>query len=66
MKSIAIVLLLAVQPAGVHFADDAERAGLGFVLQHHPTAEEHQVEAMPGGVAAFDFDNYCYDDLYFL
>ncbi len=31
--------------------------GLPEVLQNAPTAEKHQIETMPGGVAIFDFDN---------
>ena len=31
--------------------------GLPAVLKNSPTAERHQIETMPGGVAIFDFDN---------
>jgi len=66
MKVFAVTLLLAMQPATVRFVDQAARAGVDFVVQNHPTPEKHQVETMPGGVAAFDFDGDGDDDLYFV
>ncbi|MFN7937144.1 MAG: CRTAC1 family protein [Bryobacteraceae bacterium] len=66
MRWIALALLFSFQPAAVRFSDEAERARLRFILQNHPTASKHQVEAMPGGVAAFDFDNDGWEDLYFV
>lgn len=27
----------------------------GMVLRHHATPEKHQIETMPGGVAALDY-----------
>jgi len=66
VKALVTVLFAMQASQPVRFINDAERAGLHFVLQNHPTPEKHQVEAMPGGVAAFDFDNDGYDDLYFV
>lgn len=37
----------------------------GHTLRNHETAEKHQIETMPGGVAAFDFDGDGWDDLFF-
>ena len=50
----------------IQFVDDVARAGLAFVLRNHATLEKHQVEAMPAGVAVFDFDNDGFEDLYFV
>jgi enediyne biosynthesis protein E4 len=36
------------------------------LLLHFATAEKHQIETMAGGVAAFDYDNDGWEDLYFL
>lgn len=47
------------------FEDRSGTSGIGVVLRHHPTAEKHQIETMPGGVAAFDFDNDGKVDLFF-
>ncbi len=60
---LAPVLVLAVVAgtasggaAEIRFVDVAGKAGLDFVLQHSPTPDKHLVEAMAGGVAAFDYD----------
>jgi hypothetical protein len=42
--------------APVSFGDISARSGIGSVLSNGATAEKHQIETMPGGVAAFDFD----------
>lgn len=34
-------------------------------LNHYETAEKHQIETMPGGVAVLDFDGDGWDDLFF-
>ncbi|MCS7026329.1 MAG: CRTAC1 family protein [Bryobacteraceae bacterium] len=34
-------------------------------LHHSPTPEKHQIETMPGGVAALDFDNDGWTDVFF-
>lgn len=41
----------------VSFAQIASSAGVQVKLQNSPTAEKHQIETMPGGVAAFDYNN---------
>lgn len=36
-----------------------------FVLENSPTAQKHMIEAVPGGVAAFDADSDGLTDIYF-
>jgi len=52
-------------PAPILFKDVADSGGLDFVLHHHPTADKHLIETMPGGVAVFDYDNDGLVDIYF-
>ncbi len=47
------------------FQDVASQGGLGFRLEHSPTAEKHQIETMPGGVAVLDYDRDGFMDIYF-
>jgi tetratricopeptide (TPR) repeat protein len=47
------------------FVDIAATAGLSFRLQHSPTAQKHQIETMPGGVAVLDYDRDGLMDIYF-
>lgn len=37
----------------------------GHTLRHYETAEKHQIETMPGGVAVLDFDSDGWEDLFF-
>ena len=39
--------------------------GLPFVLENSPTPRKHMIETMPGGVAAFDFNNDGRPDIFF-
>ncbi len=39
--------------------------GLPFVLENSPTPRKHMIETMPGGVAAFDFNNDGKPDIFF-
>jgi hypothetical protein len=67
--TIAGAFAWAMQPPKapeIQFVEDAAHAGLAFVLRNHATPEKHQVEAMPAGVAVFDFDNDGFEDLYFV
>lgn len=47
------------------FVDIAATAGVTFRLQHSPTAQKHQIETMPGGVAVLDYDRDGMMDIYF-
>ncbi|PYT74376.1 MAG: hypothetical protein DMG39_03435 [Acidobacteria bacterium] len=38
---------------------------MDFVLQNHPTPRKHMIETMPGGVAAFDYNNDARLDIFF-
>jgi hypothetical protein len=49
----------------ISFQDVARDAGLNFVLENCPTPEKHMIETMPGGVAAFDYDNDGKVDIFF-
>jgi len=53
----------AVPPAT--FRNIAKAAGIDFVLQQHPTPQKHLIETVPGGVAAFDYNNDGRVDLFF-
>ena len=55
----------ATAPAPIRFEEIASKAGLTFQLRNGAAGRFHQVELMPGGVAAFDFDNDACTDLYF-
>ncbi len=62
------LLLVSVvqQSAGqIRFSDIAQEAGLDFVLESLPTAEKRMIEAVPGGIAAFDADADGWIDIYF-
>ncbi|MBM3727475.1 MAG: tetratricopeptide repeat protein [Acidobacteria bacterium] len=50
---------------GVRFTDVAAEAGIRFRVDHRPTPERRLPETMPGGVAAFDYDNDGRMDLLF-
>ncbi|PYV23132.1 MAG: hypothetical protein DMG24_14775, partial [Acidobacteria bacterium] len=52
-------------PAPIRFRDVARNAGLRFILENHPTPQKHLIETMPGGVAAFDYNNDGLPDIYF-
>ena len=51
--------------SGIHFRDASETSGLDFVLEHNPTPRKHLIEAMAGGVAAFDADGDGLADIFF-
>jgi len=51
--------------AQIRFEEIAKKAGLDFRLKNSASGRFHQVELMPGGVAAFDFDNDGCMDLFF-
>jgi len=49
----------------IRFREVARHAGLDFVLQNNPTPQKHMIETMPGGVAAFDYNNDGRVDIFF-
>ena len=49
----------------IRFRDIAQSAGIHFVLENHPTPNKYLIETMPGGIAAFDYDNDGRTDIYF-
>jgi enediyne biosynthesis protein E4 len=57
--------LVGASGVAVTLRNVAQSAGVRFVLQHHPTPENHLIESVPGGVAAFDYDGDGRVDLFF-
>jgi enediyne biosynthesis protein E4 len=49
----------------IRFREIAQQAGLEFVLQNNPTPRKHMIETMPGGIAAFDYNNDGLTDIFF-
>jgi hypothetical protein len=49
----------------IRFREIAQSAGIDFVLQNNPTPRKHMIETMPGGVAAFDYNNDGRTDIFF-
>ncbi len=61
-----LVLLTAIVAFGqIRFRDVASEAGLEFVLESGPTPRKPMIEAVAGGVAAFDADGDGLIDIYF-
>jgi Flp pilus assembly protein TadD len=50
----------------IRFRNVAEQARLDFVLSNDASPRKYQVETMSGGVAAFDYDNDGWTDVYFV
>ena len=66
----AVALGLRFGPAAadtrpITLRDAAASSGIEFRLEHHPTPDKHLIETMPGGIAAFDYNNDGRTDLYF-
>lgn len=61
---VAIVALPAAH-GQIRFRDVAAQSGLRFVLENSPTPRKRMVEAVPGGVAAFDADSDGLVDIFF-
>lgn len=51
--------------APIQFNDVAQQANLNFTLDNEPTAQKYMIEAVPGGVAVFDYDGDGRPDIYF-
>ena len=49
----------------IRFREVSQSAGLDFALQNNPTPRKHMIETMPGGVAAFDYNNDGLTDIFF-
>jgi hypothetical protein len=49
----------------VRLRNIADAAGVHFVHQHSPTADKHYVEAVPGGLAVFDYNGDGRPDIFF-
>ena len=66
MKSLFALLLLSlpVTPQ-IRFQDVTERSGIRFTLANGATGGFHQIELMPGGVAALDFNRDGCMDVFF-
>jgi enediyne biosynthesis protein E4 len=64
---ICAPLLLApfLLAAQIRFEDVTGKAGLEFVVRNDARGQFHQVELMPGGVAAFDYNNDGCTDVFF-
>jgi hypothetical protein len=66
---LLLPLLIALpetpSPPPIRFRNIAEQAGVRFVVENYPTPEKHLIETMPGGIAAFDYNNDGRTDLYF-
>lgn len=60
-----LVALCAMAAGGPWFEDATAKSGIAFTLLNSATPEKHQIETMPGGVAAFDYDNDGRIDLFF-
>ncbi len=52
-------------PSPIRFREVAKEAGIEFALQNNPTPRKHMIETMPGGVAAFDYNNDGLTDIFF-
>ena len=65
-----IALVLAIWPltafCQISFEDVSQKTGINAVLRNASTPAKHQIETMPGGLAAFDYDNDGRVDLYFV
>ena len=61
----ALTLLPLLLSAQIRFEDVAQRAGISFKLSNGATGRAHQIELMPGGVAALDFNNDGCMDIFF-
>lgn len=67
-KFASLVLFLVFAPSAggqIRFEDLTRKAGLHFVLNNGAAGAFHQIELMPGGVAALDFNNDGCTDLFF-
>jgi hypothetical protein len=64
-RAILPALVASQLVAQIRFEDVSEKAGLHFVLGNGATGGFHQIELMPGGVAAIDFNRDGCMDIFF-
>lgn len=62
---LALLLLPVLASAAIRFEDSTAKSGVAFTLRNAAAGRYRQVELMPGGVAAFDFNSDGCADLYF-
>ncbi len=55
----------ALLSPAISLRDVAPSSGITFRLENHPTPAKRLIETMPGGLAAFDYNNDGLTDLYF-
>ncbi len=66
MRRLLYVALCTFSGYGqIAFEEIAKKAGLNFTLKNAAEGQYRQVELMPGGVAAFDYNNDGCTDIYF-
>lgn len=66
MNRLLAVGLAALQLSGqIRFEDVTAKSGLNFKLQNGANGAFHQIELMPGGVAALDYNNDGCMDVFF-
>ncbi|HXW08071.1 MAG TPA: CRTAC1 family protein [Vicinamibacterales bacterium] len=53
------------EEGAIRLRDGAMASGIAFRLENHPTPDKRLIETMPGGLAAFDYDNDGLVDLFF-
>src|SRR5579864_1716386 len=65
MLTAAVIFAPSAVSPPAYFEDRSAHSGISFVLNNAASPERHQIEAMAGGVAVFDYDNDGYPDIYF-
>jgi hypothetical protein len=65
VRLVALVAVPLSLCAQIRFEDVTAKSGIEFQLRNGAAGKLHQIELMPGGVAAFDFDNDGCADLFF-
>src|ERR1700743_3295605 len=56
---------IAMQAQTIRFEDVTAKAGIHFELRNGAAGSFHQIELMPGGVAALDYNNDGCIDIFF-
>ena len=64
-RLLCIALCSSSAYAQITFEEIAKKSGLNFTLKNAARGQYRQVELMPGGVAAFDYNNDGCADIYF-